>query len=55
MWIVQENSYDTIIVCVRHDQFLELGTDKIHQLGKRDHVLYDVKHLFDKGQVDGGL
>jgi UDP-N-acetyl-D-galactosamine dehydrogenase len=51
----QKQQYDAIILCVGHEQFRDMGADGIHQLGKPEHVLYDVKHVLQKDQVDGCL
>lgn len=48
-------AYDAIILAVAHDEFGRMGVDQIHALGKPDHVLYDVKYLFRREQVDGRL
>ena len=50
-----ENSYDAIIVAVAHKQFLDMGIESIRALGKQGHILYDVKHMFTKEQVDARL
>lgn len=47
--------YDAIILAVNHDEFKSLGADKIHALGKDNHVLFDVKNALPKDQVDGRL
>src|SRR5690606_3635866 len=47
--------YDAIILCVAHDQFRHLGAEAIRQFGKPHHLLYDVKHLLPKEQVDARL
>lgn len=52
---LNESKYDAIIIAVAHRQFLEMGIDKIKQLGKNNHIVYDVKSLFDKTKVDGRL
>ena len=51
----QENTYDTIIIAVSHNEFAELGAEKIHSYGKSSHVLYDIKYLLDASDVDGRL
>jgi UDP-N-acetyl-D-galactosamine dehydrogenase len=48
-------SYDAVIVAVAHSAFKELGIEKIRGFGKADHILYDIKYLFDKHQVDGRI
>lgn len=47
--------YDAIILAVNHDEFKSLGADKIHALGKDNHVLFDVKNVLPKNQADGRL
>lgn len=46
------NSYDAIIMAVSHEQFKTMGAEHIHSLGKEQHVLYDLKYVFDKESVD---
>ncbi|MDH3327512.1 MAG: nucleotide sugar dehydrogenase, partial [Gammaproteobacteria bacterium] len=47
--------YDAIILAVAHEQFVKMGVDKIRALGKPNAILYDVKSLLPKDQVDGRL
>lgn len=47
--------YDAIILCVKHDEFEQLGVEGIRKFGFREHVLYDVKYLLPKDNVDGRL
>ncbi len=44
--------YDGVIVAVAHKQFKELGVDGVRQWGKPEHVLYDLKYVFDREQSD---
>jgi len=46
------NSYDGIILSVAHDQFKKMGFEFISKLGKKRHVLYDLKYLFSKEKSD---
>lgn len=50
-----EDSYDAIIIAVAHDQFKELGADKIRNLGKEQSVIFDVKNVFKSNETDGRL
>lgn len=52
---LKENSYDAIIVAVAHKEFLEMGVNAIRSLGKENHILFDVKHVFPKEDVDSRL
>ena len=52
---LENGRYDGILLAVSHDEFKEMGAEKIHQLGKPDHVLYDIKYLLDSDRVDGRL
>ena len=44
--------YDAIVVAVAHQQYFEMGAEFIHSLGKASHVLYDLKYVFAKQEVD---
>ncbi|AJE35672.1 MULTISPECIES: Vi polysaccharide biosynthesis UDP-N-acetylglucosamine C-6 dehydrogenase TviB [Aeromonas] len=46
------NHYDAIIMAVAHNEFREMGAQAIRALGKASHVLYDLKYLLDKHNVD---
>ena len=46
------NSYDGIILSVAHDQFKKMGFRFISKLGKKRHVLYDLKYLLSKEESD---
>ena len=50
-----EGAYDAIILAVAHRQFAAMGVERIRALGRPDAVLYDVKQLFPRDQVDGRL
>ena len=51
----KNNYYDAIIITVAHNEFVEMGPDTIHAFGKTEHIIYDVKHVLPKEQVDGRL
>ena len=51
----KENYYDAIILCVAHDQFKQMGAAGIRRLGADPHVLYDVKYVLGKDEVDDRL
>ena len=51
----QQNTYDAIILAVKHDQFVQMGEEKIRALGKENHVLYDIKYILSADKVDGRL
>ena len=44
--------YDAVIVAVAHDQFKEMGEKKIRALGKKEHILYDLKYVLDQSESD---
>ncbi|MDO6445001.1 Vi polysaccharide biosynthesis UDP-N-acetylglucosamine C-6 dehydrogenase TviB [Colwellia sp. 1_MG-2023] len=48
----KNDHYDAIILAVAHDQFKALGIDAIKGYGKNSHVLYDLKCVLDKNDVD---
>ena len=49
---LDENNYDGIIIAVAHKIFIEMGKIEILNLSKKDHVIYDLKYLFTKEQID---
>lgn len=52
---LENGKYDTIVLAVSHQQFVEMGADAIHKLGKENHVLYDIKYILKANEVDGRL
>jgi UDP-N-acetyl-D-galactosamine dehydrogenase len=47
--------YDAVIVTVAHNQFVDMGIERIRALGRSGAVLFDVKGLFPKDASDGRL
>jgi UDP-N-acetyl-D-galactosamine dehydrogenase len=50
-----KGKYDAIILAVSHNEFKEMGADAIRQLGRENHVLYDIKYILNADEVDGRL
>ncbi len=46
------NSYDGIIVSVAHNEFKNMGSKFISTLGKKPHVIYDLKYIFSKEETN---
>ena len=51
----EPGKYDAIILAVPHRQFAEMGIDRLRQLGRTEHVLFDVKYMFPAEDTDGRL
>ncbi|MCF7981148.1 MAG: Vi polysaccharide biosynthesis UDP-N-acetylglucosamine C-6 dehydrogenase TviB [Pseudomonadales bacterium] len=49
------NHYDAIILAVGHREFKEMGTNGIRALGKPESILFDVKYVLPKNEVDERL
>ena len=47
--------YDAVIVAVAHQQFFSIGKAELARLCRPQAVVYDVKHLLEKGLADGSL
>jgi len=47
--------YDGIVLAVAHRQFRELSGTRVHELGKPNHVVYDIKSILPADAVDGRL
>jgi len=51
----EPGSYDAIVVAVAHREFAALGAAGLRKFGKPGAVLYDVKYILPKADVDGRL
>ena len=52
---LQPAAYDAVVLAVAHKEFKEMGVKALRRLGRRNHVLYDVKYAFPAQQVDGRI
>jgi UDP-N-acetyl-D-galactosamine dehydrogenase len=52
---LKPGKYDVAVVAVAHRQFRELGARGVRRLCNKNHVLYDIKHVFPAAAVDGRL
>lgn len=50
-----KGKYDAIILAVAHNEFREMGVKGIRALGAGNCVIYDVKYILSKDDVDGRL
>ena len=50
-----KQKYDAIILAVAHDEFKDLNRDKLISFCKENFVLYDVKCILSRDEVDGRL
>ena len=46
-----KKNYDGVIIAVAHDKFRELGIDAIFNLCKKNHIIYDLKYLFNSKKL----
>ena len=49
---INDNTYDGIILAVAHDIFKSIGIEAISNYCKKERVIYDLKYLFNKEEVD---
>jgi UDP-N-acetyl-D-glucosamine/UDP-N-acetyl-D-galactosamine dehydrogenase len=47
--------YDAAIMAVLHNEFRDMGVRGVRKLLKTKSVIYDIKHVFTRDQVDGRL
>ena len=52
---LKPHHYDAIVMAVAHREFKEMGVAAIRRLAKRHAVIYDIKHVFTRADVDGRL
>jgi UDP-N-acetyl-D-glucosamine/UDP-N-acetyl-D-galactosamine dehydrogenase len=48
----KKHEYDAVVIAVAHTLFRDMGLRKIRALGKKTHLLFDVKYLFPADQTD---
>ncbi|AEC20679.1 polysaccharide biosynthesis protein [Pusillimonas sp. T7-7] len=48
----EPGAYDAIILAVAHEEFVAMGSQAIHALGKAEHVLYDLKYVLSANESD---
>ncbi|WP_028079853.1 nucleotide sugar dehydrogenase [Solimonas soli] len=48
-------TYDAIVLAVAHSAFAEMGTTRLHELGRAEHVVFDVKGVLPQGFADARL
>ena len=51
----KRGQYDAIVAAVAHREFREMKVADVRRFGRRNHVLYDIKYVFPKEEVDGRL
>lgn len=49
---LKKNFYDAIVIAVSHEEFIKMGVESIRELGKKEHILYDLKYVFTADDVD---
>ena len=49
---ISNDSYDAIIIAVAHEEFKKLVFNKIKNMCKKNHVIYDLKYVFTSKEVD---
>jgi UDP-N-acetyl-D-galactosamine dehydrogenase len=49
---LQPGAYDAVVVAVAHEQFIAMGIDKIREVCKPGHIVYDLKYVFSADQTD---
>jgi UDP-N-acetyl-D-glucosamine/UDP-N-acetyl-D-galactosamine dehydrogenase len=50
-----EGKYDAIILAVAHDEFKDMSVTALRKFAKGNHVIYDIKYILPKDDVDGRL
>ena len=45
----------SIYSILAHEEFINMGEEKIKSFGKKNHLLYDMKYIFNPKTVDARL
>ena len=51
----EKGFYDCIVLAVGHDEFKQMGVSLIRQYGNSEHVLFDLKYVFQSSETDDRL
>ena len=49
---MSKNIYDAVLIAVGHDEFKNMGLTSIKKICKINHVIFDLKNLFNSNEVD---
>ena len=49
---IKNNFFDAVVLAVKHDVFKKIGIKKIRQFGRKKSVIFDLKYLLKKNEVD---
>ena len=49
---LSNNTYDAVVIAVGHKQFKSMGLKMIKKFCKKNHIIFDLKNLFNSTQVD---
>ncbi|WP_322522337.1 Vi polysaccharide biosynthesis UDP-N-acetylglucosamine C-6 dehydrogenase TviB [Guyparkeria halophila] len=50
-----QGHYDAVVIAVSHNQFVQLGAQGIRSLARDGGLVYDIKHVLGRDEVDGRL
>ena len=49
---LSQNTYDAVLIAISHNEFKSIGLNNIKKLCKTNHVIFDMKNLYNSDQVD---
>jgi UDP-N-acetyl-D-galactosamine dehydrogenase len=49
---ISDNIYDSVLIAVAHNEFKTIGLNNIKNSCKKNHIIFDIKNLFNSNQVD---
>ena len=49
---ISKKKYDSVLIAVAHEKFKLMGIKFISSVCKNKHVIYDLKYLFSKEEID---
>jgi UDP-N-acetyl-D-galactosamine dehydrogenase len=51
----ERGQYDAVVMAVAHQAFKDMGVKGARRFGRKNHVLYDIKHVYAAADTDGRL
>lgn len=49
---IKQGDYDGIILAVGHKDFSKIKADELRKIGKKNHILFDIKYILDRNESD---
>ena len=49
---LEKNKYDVVLIAVAHEKYKKIGLKNIKNICKKNHIIFDLKNLFNSSDID---